>query len=352
VSAASDPASSRPTLKLFSADQLDAADADHVSGLSALLTLSEFARDFVIPIWLKSRQASPLTVDGYECSLDYWRKLTGDPPLCLIDDAATAQFVAGLFDQPGRKSEKMSAANVHKHCRNIRTCLNLAGPKTRVYERARGMIEYPPKIDMPQLEEDDVEDNFELPELEAIVKACPHMDRPKQALTTIPPPHFWLSLVAVIYNTGERKGAIFKVKQPAPDDELLHFPAVTRKGKRKGRKVPLNQYAREAIEAIRTERELLFPWPHCPRHFYTLWWRLLTYAGIPEERHFGLHGLRKATATEISAYSPMGAQLVMGHSDGTLLQKHYVNRRIERDALARLPQPTTWRIDDRQLDLF
>jgi hypothetical protein len=367
VSTVPDP-TPKPPLRLFSPDQLAAADADQISGLSAAMTLPEFGRAYVLKTWLPSRRSSPLTIDGYRHAYDLWAELTDDPPLAQLSDIHAAQFIAGLFDRKGRRAETLSPATVHKICRPIRTTLGLAGPRTKTHKRARRLIEEPPEIEMPTVEIDDVLNNFEVSELAAIVQACQSMTMPKEhdwimpprgrrktakpiKGTGIPPPRYWLSLVCVTYNTGERKGAIFKVMQPPPAADSIHFPPATRKGKKRGTTVHLNQYAREAINAIRSDRELLFPWPHSPRHFYTVWWKLLKRAGIPESRWFGLHGLRKATCTEISAYSPMGAQLVMGHSDGTLLEKHYVNKRIKRDALERLPQPS-WHQSDAQLRLF
>jgi len=163
---------------------------------------------------------------------------------------------------------------------------------------------------------------------------------PKQvAGTSIEPRDWWHGCVTIGYNTGERKGALLHVEQPPPGATTIRFPSGIRKGHRKARVVPLNAAAQREIERIRTDRRQLLPFPHAERDWYTLWWQLLKTAGIPEDRWFGLHGLRKATLSEASSYSPMGAQQIAGHSDGTLLEKHYVTRRLMKDALDRLPQP-------------
>lgn len=329
----------RPTLRLFSAEQLAAADADRPPGLSPGMTLREFGQEYILPHLLPERRASPLTIGIYAKALDLWAKLTGDPPLCDIDDRTTSRFVVGLSALPGRHAENLSDATIHKHCRTIEACLALAGPKTAKRKKAQRLLEEVPSIEKPELAETDVLDNFELREIADILAACDRMRYPARSKTSIEPAEFWRSLVTVVYNTGERKGAIFQVKQPPAGATEIIFPGPIRKGKRKSIRVPLNESAREAIESIRTDRELLFPWPHCPRWFYYRWGQLLTFAGIPETRQFGLHGIRKATCTEMVGYSVIGAQLTMGHPDGTLLHKHYVNRRVHREALDRLPQP-------------
>ena len=96
---------------------------------------------------------------------------------------------------------------------------------------------------------------------------------------------------------------------------------------------------------------MIYPWPHCDRHWYSVWYQILYRAGIPAKRWFGLHGLRKATGTELADISPLASQLVLGHSEFKTTQKHYINPKLQDAALARLPQPV-WKRDEQQLRLF
>lgn len=346
-------------LRLFSPDELRAADVDS-HGLSPGMSLSDFYRKFVAEIWLKERGADPKTLAIYRQAIDHWARHTGDPPLDEIDDFTTCRFSAALADAKGRKAEKLAEATRHKLIRSVQTCLYLAGPKTPRHRKAQRLIDEVPYLEKPELERrEGIEDNFTLPEIAAILRAADRMTEPsrdpfqrrfrdrenktwRRVLTPgtgIAPATYWRSLVAFTYNTGERKSAVFGAPQPTTAAEEIKFAAKTRKGKKRTNTVWLNGAAVLAIESIRTDRMALFPWPNDPRTFYTRWKQLLTLAGIPKERQFGLHGLRKATATEAAAYSPMGAQQILGHADGTLLQRHYVARTLKRDALEKLPQP-------------
>ena len=150
-------------------------------------------------------------------------------------------------------------------------------------------------------------------------------------------------MVRVAYNTAERRGALMAVEFAHVDGREMRFPRGIRKGRRRTHRVWLNDAALAAIESIRTDRRLIFPfpnWPRSARWFQDVWKKkLLASAGIPEHRRFGLHGLRKAAASELAKINPLAAQLALGHGDFRTTQNHYINPGIQADALARLPQP-------------
>jgi len=96
----------------------------------------------------------------------------------------------------------------------------------------------------------------------------------------------------------------------------------------------------EHLRKIRTDRELVFPWPWRREAFYRQLHLLENAAGIPREDHFGLHNLRKTLATTLWADSPQASQLALGHAGSDVTIRHYVAREgIVAAALDRLPQP-------------
>lgn len=344
-------------LRLFSEDapaEEPQPASDGPLQLSASMSLCEFAEAFVLAIWLKERNASLETIELYRDSLNHWKRFTKDPPLSQLDlsiehsgaDYFVGIFVAGLYAEPGRKSEKASPATVHRHCRTIQTCLTLAGPRSAgsrssALRKAQRLIGEVPWIEKPTVEGGNNEASFTLEELGAILDATDKMPRPLWPGLT--PGQWWRSLVILAYNTGERRRALLEVKYSNREGPVLHFPRGIRKGKKRSHAIALNSAAIEAIESIWTEgRDVILPWKNWPksrRWFHTNWHRLLNLAGIPEARQFGLHGIRKCAGTEAATINPLAAQLLLGHSDFRTTQKHYLHPRIQSEALAKLPQP-------------
>jgi integrase len=245
----------------------------------------------------------------------------------------------------GRKGEKVSAYTVRKHCRNIQTCLHLAGPKTHKFRKAQGLIEEVPYLEKPTVDDAPPEDIFTLAEVGAILDNCHRMTFP--AWPGLSPQLYWWGLATLTYNTAERIGAMLGVEFAGLNaaGDQLKFPRGVRKGKVRSHVVPLNLAARECIAAIRGERErkLMFPWPKGRRQIYDYWYKLLTYAGIPLERQFGFHAIRKAANTEMASNSgnPMASQMLLNHQDLRTTMKHYTGAKVLREALDKLPQPPT-----------
>ncbi len=351
-----------PRLRIVSEDCGDAAPPQYVAGeFSPWMTLTEFFATKVLPEFLNGR--SDRTIAEYEVTMKNWAKITSDPPLCKITTAHTKDFVVGLPALiSARKEETASDWTVRKHCRNLQTCLDMAGPystRSPATRAAEELIARVPWVEKPEAEDDPVEDNFELAEIEQILQATPRMKRPLLPGTGIRPPMFWLNLVALFYGLGERRGAFLRVTFADVDDDnptkhpygQLHFPRRTRKKKRRAHRVPLTADTRAAMlrmlprgmtlaEAAQARVRIL-PYPNGARQFDRQWQRLLRLAQIPERRRFGVHGLRKATATEAARFSLLAAQLLLGHSDPAVTQRHYVNRGIVDETVHKLPQPET-----------
>jgi len=342
--------------KLFEPDLAEATEAEKL-GLSSSMTLCEFFEAYVAKSWLKERHDSAKTMGLYRDALKHWKHFTGDPPLKQIDDFHTAEFIGGLFTLPGRGAEFMAPATVDKHRRAIQTCLRLAGPRNEKAKKGQRLLSEVPFLEPVHLDDPDVDDDFTLAEIEKILAVCHLMRLPK--LPGVKPVNWWQSLIILAFNTGERRGALLGVTYAdLTFDErrgaLLCFPRTIRKGQRKRNKVPLNAAALQAIEKIRTPRELIFPWKNWPKNtkwFETNWKRLLAMAGIPEERQFGIHSIRKTTGTAVFNLNPAAAQLLLGHSDMATTQKFYVNQGVVRAAVDELQQPE-FDPDPQQLALF
>ena len=84
----------------------------------------------------------------------------------------------------------------------------------------------------------------------------------------------------------------------------------------------------ETVDAIKLtfppNRELLFPWPHCDRHFSNMFTQIVKAAGI---RPGTLKWLRRASATAVEAEQPGAAMAHLGHRTPGLAYQSYVDPR-------------------------
>ena len=113
--------------------------------------------------------------------------------------------------------------------------------------------------------------------------------------------------------------------------------------------VHLNETAHRHLLAIRTDRELVFPWPHHSKTFNTMLHRLESAAGIARKDHFGLINIRKNLATRLWASSPAAASFALGHGSQGVTLRHYVaSEGLVAEALDELEQPEAFRIQESQ----
>jgi integrase len=331
----------RPSLRLFS-PAAEPADAGSTR-ISPATTLAVFFRHYALPRAGKACNWSPKTVVAYERSIDYWTELTRDRSLADIDDAETAEFVAGLRLLPGRASEFMSAANQRKHCRHVQSFLNMAGPRVRCGKKdlrrfGAGLVAEPAFIEMPDADEQLPDGDFTHAEVTAILAACKTMTTPH--LPSVVPRAWWEALIVFLAATGMRIGATMELEWSMLDgDNLLHVPAAICKRRRPDVKY-VHPAARAKIEAIRGVGPRIFPWPNWPNPGATRWLQrqrefLLARAGLPEERQFGFHGFRKYHATELFERDELAARDSLNHRDVETTRTSYANHRRQADAKLR-----------------
>lgn len=311
------------------------------------VTLSAFYAGYVEPICLAS--AAPRNREQYQGTMRLWVALTGDPQLRVITNATCAAFVASLVSRvDGRytrypeRGGRLSPNTVRKHCAVIGRCLSLAGEPSRSNRLGAGLLEVVPWLEAPPMVLDDP-DGFTVAEVERVLEATRFAKRPEK-IPGVSAPAWWAGLILFDHNTGLRLGELLAlrwswIREDEAGSSWLHVPAEFMKGRRRGRRVYLNRFALAALASIRGERELIFPWPHCPSWLHECRLRILEAAGLPPERRFGFHGLRKRHITEVAMQNAMAAQLTAGHTSARTTIDHYTMREVLVPALDALPQP-------------
>lgn len=162
----------------------------------------------------------------------------------------------------------------------------------------------------------------------------------------LPAGDWWDSLFSVTYWTGARIGALrlTRLVDYEPASGWLTVRGRTQKNRR-GQRFPLPPHCRAKIERILhpPHRLLLWPWPHCRRHFFTVARRIIERAGLPcpKSGRNLFHRLRRTNLSYCWAADPGVAQRQAGHASGELTRRRYVDPRIggQRTAADLLPVP-------------
>jgi integrase len=368
----------RPAVRVFQPDAPGTSPPATPPRLTPRLTLTEFFRLFAWPERI-GVDGKPATLRGYESTLRFWELSTGGPPLCRIREARDIPtFWAYLRARPGHHGAPTVSPNtLRAHGRNLRHLFRLAGPRMRcedsatvhgLFGRCRRRIagqvivgerRLPPRVKLPRARRKPPNDYFEVTEMEAWIEAARSATVP--VIPGVPAPLWWEALIVYSYNTGVRIGTALKIAfgWHRRDDQgrlWVDVPGEALKC-RDGDSLYVNHAAEQAMEAIRTDRALLFPWPHCIRHLHTIRAKLLDRAGIPANRRLGFHGLRKAAAKGAAEFRMDVARIQLGHATETMTREHYVPRSIVAATMEQMQQPRSRRLsrtaaDRRQRNLF
>jgi integrase len=301
------------------------------------MTLTRFYAEKFVPIFL-SGTTDPKTAENYEKALRHWALTTGDPPLEQIDDNVMATYRDLLVKCPGPSGKMLSPNSVRSRLVHIFTLLRKAGPEGYRNRGALGIIPRVPWCKMPRplyREPKIVPDRH----IAAAYQAAELMTLPNVA--GIAPVDWWRAWLVVAFNTGLRVGSLVVLEWAHVqwEDGLIVIPPECLKTGR-GLTLPLLPIMAEHLERIRGERRHVFGWTQSREQLRHLLHDLQNKAGIPPAEHFGMHRVRKTTATKLYAINPKVAQLVLGHTKLDMTTMHYVaGREAMRPAMQALPQP-------------
>ena len=345
--------SDRPELKVFS-------PAD---GLSHSITLSQLFEERFVPLWCSGRRLDDKTLKSYRETIQWWTKLTGDPPLAAIDDFLIAKFIDELGRQPGRRGGLLAVITIRRHCRHLQKFFNFAGRKRadRYNRKNQQLLPDPPFVDLPRADKEPPNGDFTLEEIHKLYRAADVMKRPD--VPGVRPSEWWRALLVVGYYTSLRRGSLMSLAFKDLLGDYVHSRSA--KG-RKGSRVYLHPQAREHIDRIRTERELIFPWRNWPKSYRNLndhFTRLLFAARIPAWRHFKFNGLKKCHLSVLAGQEyDQGIKLAQqsaNHTSASITTGHYINEsvseRVLRRAINSMPSPVPPGFTSergRQLELF
>ena len=334
----------RPALQLFDGGE---RHEPAPPALSADMTLSEFFGVFFRPVWLAGRRADRLTHRAHGESIDWWVRLTGDPPLRQIDDCTAARFLVELAAQPGRGGRPLSDHTLAKHRRHLQTVLDLTGPRGKTCRRGQKLLAEPPYLEPVAVETVVAKGHFSVPQIERIVRATRIMTTPR--VDGVQAPDWWRAIIITAYYTGLRIGTLRRLEFAWLIGEQLRIPGAAAKQK-KSQTQFVHPRALEAIQNIRTARRLIFECSHGSWWIDKLHRRIQAAAGLAECDRWGWHGYRRAHATDLAMIDVEAARLSLNHSQLETTRRHYIAPRVTKRAIKKLPELRTG--DDPQMRLL
>lgn len=291
--------------------------------------------------------ARPRSLDQCRETLGIWERLMGSPPAKSIDRTMGKSFRLQL-EQRVWRGKRIAPNTVRKHLVTIQGIFQLAGPATANIEDAAGVLEKPPRIKKPPVSYPEEVEMFELREIGAWLDACHTAIMPE--IPGIEPGDWWRAAVVFDYNVPFRLETLLHLQwrwlEKEDGDHWMKVPAWAIKGRRPRPKFYVNKHALEALERLRGIPEeyslgKIFPMPNTLSWLHEQRRRLLETAGLPEDRRFGFHGLRKSCNTELQKMgADAAAGLHLGHARGKdVNHDFYTHRSIVAGPVSRLPQP-------------
>lgn len=161
-------------------------------------------------------------------------------------------------------------------------------------------------------------------ELSRVIAATRHAGG---SIGGVPGSVWFRALILVLWDTGERIGAILRAERSQLDGDTLIVPAAHRKGKTRDMVFTLHADTVAAIAAMRTTAGLLFPRECHTETIANRWRACLRAEGLPFDRQHMFHCMRRSVASHAKAAGG-DATALLDHSSSAITQASYIDRRI------------------------
>lgn len=146
----------------------------------------------------------------------------------------------------------------------------------------------------------------------------------------IPASDWWYALHCVIWDTGERIGAVLQLRWQNLDMQTrwLIIPAELRKGHTRDKPHRLHRDTIQSLQPLANDRhEMIFHWPYTMTAIYHRYNAVLKKAGLPTDARSKFHKMRRSVASHYEAAGGDATSL-LDHSSRSVTTKHYLDPRI------------------------
>jgi len=145
---------------------------------------------------------------------------------------------------------------------------------------------------------------------------------------------WWTALLLLAFDTGERIGALRKLRWETVSLETrdVIFRAETRKGRQRDNAMTVSEQTANALKRIQRPSGLVFQSRYCSSYLWQQLGRILESAGLPSDRAHKFHCVRKTTASHYKAAGGDAGRL-LGHMTN-VSTAHYIDPKIARQPAA------------------
>jgi len=350
-------------LRLFTPDHPSQVESDGPR-LSDRMTLSQFFECWFLPVVLVQHATKPQSIKPYRDALRYWKLITHDPPLRLIDEYVVAMFLDGLRSATWSRSKLrgsdrlLSEATQAKHLRYIRAILYRTGPSINPKRPGKGLIAAAPYVYVPPVD-GEPKPPYSLDQVRRMMAATAQMERPD--IAGITPGAWWQATLCLLFYTGQRYATIInprlvwdKIEQRA-DGWWLKLDRDDVPKTSKAQNIALHHDAVTAISRIQSQRKRIIPFPHCKTAFDDWHTELQELAGIPAAEQMSVQAWRRTHGCELAELGLKKAEELarssLNHANVKTTRRSYVN--VEAKFIRQLPSILPAAGDDaRQRKLF
>jgi len=321
--------------------------------LSAGSTLREFFELWFLPVVLNGDTNAKLsTVRSYESSLDWWERLTDDPPLSAVDAYTLATLKTGLRAATWRRgphapARTLSAHSIAKHLKQLRAVLLRVGPTIDRALPSAGLLDNAPFMRVATPKRQMPKPAMPLDVVRAVVLECLRLrdadDRRE-----------WFARVSLLFYTGARIGTAQAVgPRNVVEREGRRWLIVDGEDVKTGNAfaVPLHAEAAAALDRLPARNGRFFRQVH-PRTLSRKFAWLQKRAGVA--RPLGFHAVRRTHGEQMvavgAASGQLAAQLSLDHARADTTRQFYADARAL--LIDRLPKLVDDVADLGQLRLF
>lgn len=276
------------------------------------MKLEELFEERYKPLRLRGRSAN--TVRLYRCTIRSFSKwLRHDAMLEDLTDLMVSRFLdARCIECSPYTAEKE---------RTQLLCLWRFAADARLIDE-RPMVQPGPLPDV-------VPKAWSIEDMRSLYRAARYTREP---VGDVPGRLFWPALIAVLWETAERIGAVMATEPRDLDPPFLLCRPEVRKGGRTARFYKLSEQTIDAVRLI-DGKDRLFPWPYSPTSLFRKFGDVVARAGLGVgwgkngARGLKFHQIRRTAA---SHYAASGGDPValLDHSSPRITKKWYLDQRM------------------------
>ncbi len=275
-----------------------------------IMRLQDLFENVYRPLRLRGR--SPATTRLYGCTLRaFGRWLGRDPEIRDLDELVLARYLEA-------RATQVAALTVEKERSQLNALAGLA------WERR--LIEVKPSCP-PGLIPDRVPTAWSVDELRKLMAAVsnPATWRRNGAAHAA----FFGALVPVLFESGERIGAMLGARIEDYQRPHLVVRAESRKGRRRDRAYRLTDATCDRIEALIGERSAgpIFVWNGTPTYLYDRFGLAVEAAGLDSRKRLRFHQIRRSAASHYAAAGGDAVEM-LDHSSPKITKRWYLDPRL------------------------